>query len=207
MTHSQGAHNMKKYPDLIISGFFLLILAGGPSVLMQAEESAGISGSVESRLQNLEDREEIRALLIEYGRLLDKEDLAGYSKLFAKDGVWEGGIGLARGPEGIEKMLEEVFGRVAPGQYGNSYHIMSDITINTHGDTATSWSRWTWIVEGSEGKPELQRAGHYEDTLVRENGDWKFKHRLTVTELPTEQNDTETKIWRKDYRDDEDSSD
>lgn len=156
--------------------------------------------SMEERFQRLEDRETIEELLIIYGQLLDKEDLAGYSSLFARDGVWEGGIGSATGPKEIHEMLETVFGRTTSGQYGASYHLMSDIIIDVDGDTATSWSRWTWIVESADGKPVPQRSGHYEDTLVREDGVWKFKHRLTVTELPTPEKDTEAAIWRKDHR-------
>jgi hypothetical protein len=163
-------------------------------------ETADESHAIEQRLQRIEDREAIEELLITYGQFLDKQDLVGYSNLFATDGVWEGGIGSAKGPQEILAMLQAVFGRTTRGQYENSYHIMSDIIIDVDGDTASSWSRWTWIVEAEDGKPVPQRSGHYEDTLVRENGEWKFQHRLTVTELPTAEKDTEAAIWRKDHR-------
>jgi len=184
-----------------ISGVLFLsaVILAGPG-----ERSANANDSsmtpVDSRLKNLEDREAIRELLIEYGRDLDKEDLRGYSRLFAKDGVWEGGIGKATGPEQIYKMLKKVFSRVSPGKYGNSFHIMTSMAIQVHGDTAESWSRWTWLVQGSEGKPVALRSGHYEDILVREQGQWRFKHRLTVTELPTAKQDSESAVWRTDYR-------
>jgi hypothetical protein len=163
-------------------------------------QTAGESHSIEQRLRRIEDREAIDKLLITYGRYLDKEDLVGYSNLFAADGVWEGGIGSAKGPQEIQAMLRTALGRTTPGQYGASYHIMSDISIDVDGNTASSWSRWTWIVEAEDGKPVPQRSGHYEDTLVRENGQWKFQYRLTVTELPTAAKDTEAAIWRKDHR-------
>jgi hypothetical protein len=163
-------------------------------------QTANASLSLEQQLRRIQDRETIEELLITYGRFLDKQDLVGYSNLFAKDGVWEGGIGSAKGPKEIREMLEAVFGRTARGQYDNSYHIMSDIIIDVDGDTATSWSRWTWIVEGEDGKPVPQRSGHYEDKMVRESGEWKFQHRLTVTELPTAAKDTEASIFRKDHR-------
>jgi hypothetical protein len=163
-------------------------------------QTANASLSLEQQLRRIQDRETIEELLITYGRFLDKQDLVGYSNLFAKDGVWEGGIGSAKGPKEIREMLEAVFGRTARGQYDNSYHIMSDIIIDVDGDAATSWSRWTWIVEGEDGKPVPQRSGHYEDKMVRESGEWKFQHRLTVTELPTAAKDTEASIFRKDHR-------
>ena len=42
---------------------------------------------------------------------------------------------------------------------------------------------WTWVVVGADGKPRAERAGHYEDTLVREDGQWKFKSRQAFTEI------------------------
>jgi len=191
---------VKKYSafaSLVLTAFLLL---GAASPALAGSDNSG-NVTVQKRLKNLEDREAIRELLIEYGRFLDSENLVGYSRLFASDGVWEGGIGSAQGPDNIYKMLKEVFSRVTPGQYGDSYHIMSSISIEVDGDTANSWSRWTWVVEGENGKPVMQRSGHYEDKLVRENGQWKFKYRLTVTELPSASNDAESRIWRKDYRD------
>ena len=163
-------------------------------------QSSAATDSIAKRFQRIEDREAIEELLITYARFLDKEDLVGYSNLFATDGVWEGGIGSAKGPAEILAMLQAVFARTTRGQYGNSYHIMSDIIIDVDGDTASSWSRWTWMVEGENGNPVPQRSGHYEDTLVRENGEWKFKYRLTVTELPTAEKDKDAAIWRKDHR-------
>jgi hypothetical protein len=183
----------------ILATMFPVLLMLNASALAQAAAATG-DPSMKARLQRLEDRDAIQDLLVTYGQLLDKQDLAAYSKLVAADGVWEGGIGSAKGPAGIQQMLERVYGRVEPGRYGNSYHIMSDFIIRPQGDTATSWSRWTWIVEGEAGKPIVQRSGHYEDRLVREGGQWRFKHRLTVTELPTEQKDSEARIFRRDHR-------
>jgi uncharacterized protein (TIGR02246 family) len=156
--------------------------------------------AVKAWMQKMDDRAAIHDLIVTYGRLLDAKDLAGYSKLFAADGVWEGGIGSAKGPKEIQQMLERVYSRVEPGQYGSSYHVMSDFLIEPNGDTATSWSRWTWIVEGESGKPEISRSGHYQDTLVRENGKWRFKRRLTVTEMPTPNKDSDARIFRRDHR-------
>jgi ketosteroid isomerase-like protein len=172
----------------------------GPSGPVWADTRSDDRFAVEERLQRMEDRAAIHDLLITYGRLLDALDLEGYSKLFAKDGIWEGNIGSAKGPDGIYEMLDTVFSRIEPGQYDGSYHLMSDFTITVDGDTASAWSRWAWIVEGKEGTPVIQRSGHYQDVLVRENGKWKFQHRLTVTELPTAARDSESRIFRRDYR-------
>jgi hypothetical protein len=96
-------------------------------------------GSVEDRLQRLEDREAIRSLLIDYGRALDKRDFTAYGKLFARNGTWKGGMGSATGPEEIGKMVEAGFGRMKPEQYTDSNHVMTSMDIELDGDTATAW--------------------------------------------------------------------
>jgi hypothetical protein len=179
----------------------LLLLAGCAGCSPAGPDVSGSVADLEKRVGEMEDRQEIVDLLVRYGHLLDEKNLVGYSNLFADDGVWEGGIGTATGPGGIQQMLETVFSRVEPGQYGADYHIMSGFEIEVRGNEATSWSRWTWIIEGSEGKPVAQRSGHYEDKLIRQDGEWKFKYRLTVTELPTEKKDSESEIFRKDHQD------
>jgi hypothetical protein len=137
----------------------------------------------EARLQRLEDVQAIHTLLVRYGRTLDKRDFEAYGALFAQDGSWKGGMGTATGPGAIAKMVAAGFDRMDPALYQNSYHAMTSFDVEVDGDTATAWSRWTWVVVGDSGKPQTERAGHYEDTLVRERGEWKFKSRQAFTEI------------------------
>jgi len=141
-------------------------------------------GSLERRVQRLEDVEEIRTLLIEYGRTLDKRDFAGYSKLFAKDGEWAGGFGSTKGPAAIQAFMEKNIPENPASKPGSTYHLMSNFVIEPHGDTATAWSRWTFIVTSADNKPSFMYAGHYEDSLVRENGKWRFKRRVAYNDIP-----------------------
>jgi hypothetical protein len=182
------------------SAAILATLMMSLAAMAPATAADAVDATLKAQMQRLLDREAIENLLVKYARLLDEQDLVGYSKLFAADGVWEGGIGSAKGPAEIQGMLERVYGRVEPGRFGSSYHLMSDFVIDVNGDAATSWSRWTWVVEGAEGTPIIQRSGHYQDKLVRAGGQWLFKHRLTVTELPTPQKDKEARIFRRDHR-------
>ena len=119
---------------------------------------------------------------IDYGRALDKRDFVAYGRLFAKAGTWKGGMGSATTPQGIQKMVEDGFGKMSPDLYENSNHVMTSMDIEVHGDTATSWSRWLWVVKGADGKPRTERGGHYEDVLIRENGLWRFKIRQAFNE-------------------------
>ena len=144
------------------------------------------NASLATRIQKLEDVEEIRLLLTDYGRFLDARDLVAYSKLFAKDGEWVGGFGSAKGPEGILAFMQKNLG-TAPNR-ANNYHILSNFEIEVgsgaQGDTAAAWSRWAFIVPAADGKPSLAQGGRYQDKLVRENGHWKFLRREAFNDLP-----------------------
>lgn len=138
--------------------------------------------SLAQRLQRLEDIEEIRTLLLDYGRFLDARDLTAYSKLFARDGEWVGGFGSARGPEGILAFMQKNLG-TGPNR-NNSFHILSNFQIEVKGDSATAWSRWTFVTPAPDGRPAISQSGRYDDVLVREDGRWKFKRRVASNDIP-----------------------
>ncbi len=140
--------------------------------------------SLEARIQRLEDTQEIRDLLTSYGRLLDAHDLAGYSQLFAKKGEWVGGFGSARGPAAIQALMEKNLGATAKGIPGSTYHLLTNFMIKVNGDTATAWSRWSFTVTGANKNPSILYGGHYDDTLIREDGHWKFLRRVAVNDIP-----------------------
>jgi hypothetical protein len=139
--------------------------------------------NAEARLRKVEDVQAIEALLVRYGRELDERDYEAYGALFAQDGSWKGGMGSGVGPDAIGKMVAAGFEKMSPSLYEKSFHSMTSFDVEVQGDTATAWSRWTWIVVGADGRPQPERAGHYEDTLVRERGEWKFKSRQAFTEI------------------------
>jgi uncharacterized protein (TIGR02246 family) len=155
---------------------------GTPAPAVQATRTAPAEASAAARLQRLDDMEEIRTLLLDYGRFLDARDLAAYSRLFAKDGEWVGGFGSVRGPEEILAFMQKNIG-TGPNR-GNTYHILSNFEITVDRDTATAWSRWTFLTPAADGKPVISQAGRYDDVLVREGGRWKFKRRVASNDIP-----------------------
>jgi len=174
---SGGNMNIKQGLVVAVSTLVLYI---GVDRLAHTDEG---TAALETRLQRMEDKEAIHALLVAYGRALDQRDFTAYGALFAKDGTWKGGMGSATSPGPIAKMVEAGFGRMSPSLYENSNHVMTSFEIAVDGDAATAWSRWMWVVVGANGKPQTERAGHYEDLLVREDGSWKFKSRQAFTEI------------------------
>lgn len=172
---------MRRY---VVAGVALLLVGGG-GVQTHAQEKAHTAKklTVEQRLRLMEDKEEIRELLVAYGRDFDKRDFTAYANLFAKDGVWIGGAEGSRAYTGPDAIREFVIKTFPPSSFPGSFHIMSSPDIHIDGEgTATAWSRWTYVVIGLHGEPAPFAAGHYEDTLVREDGVWKFKKRQVLAE-------------------------
>jgi uncharacterized protein (TIGR02246 family) len=170
---------MKVQHSILIAG----AIVGLSFVFSDFAHRAEGADTVEARLRKLEDIDAIHALLVDYGRALDKRDFQAYGALFAQDGSWKGGMGSATGPDEIGKMVAAGFERMQPSLYTSSNHVMTSFDVDVDGDTATAWSRWTWVVVGADGKPQAERAGHYEDTLIRERDEWKFKSRQAFTEI------------------------
>ena len=148
-------------------------------------ESRANGSSLEARVQKVEDENAIRELLIEYGRRLDAHDLEGYSQLFARDGEWIGGFGSAKGPAGILALMQKSMGTAA-GDPKNvrGFHLLTAAIVTTDGDHATAVSKLVFFAKSADNKPVPALGGHYDDTLVRENGHWKFQRRVVMLDIP-----------------------
>jgi uncharacterized protein (TIGR02246 family) len=156
---------------LLLASFLVMLIALAAAAQSRTDQSASIS----ERLKRFEDKAEIESLLLDYGRHLDNRDFAAYSRLFARDGEWVGGFGSVSGPANIQAFMEKSIG-TGPNK-GKNYHLLSNFVVNVAGDTATAWSRWAFVVPGERGAV-ISQAGRYDDTLVREDGKWKFKRRV-----------------------------
>jgi hypothetical protein len=143
--------------------------------------------TVEARLQRLEDREAIRQLLMDYGRFLDQRDFAAFSQLFAeKDGEWIGGLGKAKGQQAIFKLMEDTIGRDTKKTGASNYHVFTNESIHVDGNRAKAVTKWMFVVQAKTGRPQPLYLGHYEDTMVRENGRWKFLKRVVYGDIPAD---------------------
>ncbi|MDR2214865.1 MAG: nuclear transport factor 2 family protein [Nevskiaceae bacterium] len=132
---------------------------------------------LEYRVQHNEDVKAIENLLVEYGRTLDQRDFAAYSRLFAKQGEWEGAQGIFKGPATIQTEMEKIFARARDIPKGNNFHVMSNFIIDVKGDRATADSMFVFhVLQG--GKPVPNTAGRYRDILIREDGQWRFLRRV-----------------------------
>lgn len=170
---------MARMPAIAI-GFCAAVLL--TPVLVRAQRGGSTDNrALAARIQRIEDTQDIERLLLNYGRHLDARDFTAYSLLFAKDGVWSGGMGTIQGPPAIQAFMEKAI----PGPNAvHNYHVLSNFMIDVNGDTATAWSRWMFIVPGPNNTAVAAQSGRYDDTLVREDGRWKFKRRVASNDIP-----------------------
>jgi uncharacterized protein (TIGR02246 family) len=162
----------------VIATLAVLTLGAATSLANAQAKTAG-NDALAARLQHFEDKEEIAALLLDYGRHLDDRNFTGYASLFAKDGQWVGGFGTIAAAD-IKAFMEKAMGTQNTAK---NYHLLSNFVITVNGDSATAWSRWAFVVPGERGAA-ISQAGRYDDTLVRENGRWKFKKRVASNDTP-----------------------
>jgi hypothetical protein len=145
--------------------------------------AAGDSDAVSARLHRIEDQLAIERLLMQYGAALDSRDFTAYSQLFAANGSWSGGFGTFKGPAAIKSAMEKAFSAAGAPPAAGSFHVLTNPLIEVQGDRATALSRWTFFTTVA-GKPTPTLAGRYEDTLIRENGSWRFLSRIASGGAP-----------------------
>jgi uncharacterized protein (TIGR02246 family) len=140
--------------------------------------------SLEARVRRLEDREAIHALFMRYRECLDEKDFSGYAALFATDGEFVAAGGTASGREEIERLVDGMRGSLLTAVAGDDLHIVVNPDISVEGDRATARSTWIYVVRGADGEPSLCKVGHYDDELVREDGEWRFARRFAPMDMP-----------------------
>ncbi len=141
--------------------------------------------ALEERVARLEGVEGVWRLFQEYRRLLDLRDFAAYSRLFTDDGEWVGDLGSAKGPAEIEALLVRTL-EVYEDDRTRTYHLVANpvVDVDPDGGRATATSMWCFLTRGAEDRPVLEMVGHYVDSLVRENGTWKFQRRVAYRDMP-----------------------
>jgi SnoaL-like domain len=166
-----------------ITLLFLAILPAG-CISVSTHSDVNVA-SLLQRVQQLEDQEQIRTVLVQYGEYLDARNYAAYASLFARDGVWTGGFGSATGPREIQEMLEKNLSKAEPGFINkSSFHLMTTMVVEVTGNTATARSRYLFFTATADNKPGPNLAGRYVDEFVREDGKWKIKRRTTHGVVP-----------------------
>ena len=155
----------------------------GAAFVPQPAQAADLE-SIAARVQVLEDREAIRALILAYGQAHDHRDYRTFANLFASQGEWVGGLGSAKGPQAIFELMDKTIGHDPKPNGSGTYHVMTNDQIVIDGDRASATTKWIYITPGADNAPRLVFLGHYDDQFIRENGAWKFLRREAPADIP-----------------------
>ena len=151
------------------SVLFLFLLA---PVVVQ-----GASPGTAARLAGLEDREAIRLVLRDYGRLLDERRFDEFGQLFADNGEYVAGPPM-RGPKAIAEGLRRTFAGNSLGLAEPNFHVLFNERITLAGAKAVSTSQSFFVAPGVDGAPRVVLMASYEDELVKTAAGWRFAKRV-----------------------------
>jgi uncharacterized protein (TIGR02246 family) len=123
----------------------------------------------------LEEKEAIREVMSAYCFYVDNGDFGKFADLFTADGLFETGpLGKLRGRKAIHDFIAAHVPRAGEGPARK--HCTMNHLIRVNGDEAHADS-YVVVLRESENGIIASLAGRYEDQLVRENGEWRFKVR------------------------------
>lgn len=136
-----------------------------------------------------EDRAEIINLQGRYLFALDFDDAETYASTFAPDGVINWARGEIKGRDAIyEFMASDVYNPTRGAEQGKwpaaSRHFVTNQVIKVEGDTATAVTYWFQATNPDADRRTMVLGlfGHYEDKLVKIDGQWYFKYRKIYNE-------------------------
>ena len=156
----------------VVVGAFAVRAAGNDDVAALA-----------ARVRVLEDREDIRALILAYGWAHDHRDYKTFASLFATNGEWIGGFGSAKGPDAIFALMDKNIGHHPLPEGSGTFHVLTNDQIEIDGDRASATTKWLYITAGDDNAPKPTYLGHYDDQFIRENGEWKFLRRQSFSDI------------------------
>jgi hypothetical protein len=137
-----------------------------------------------AQVQALQSREEIRVVMNDYGRLLDKRDFDGFAGLWASQAEYVSGGTVTRGPQAIADSLRDIIGRNPLGFGTPNFHVFFNQSIDVQGERATAVSRSEFVVPGQSNRPEAVILASYDDLFIKQNGRWKFLRRVVHGDIP-----------------------
>ena len=81
-------------------------------------------------------------------------------------------------------MLEQTLDDNPPAPGPTLFHLNTDPAIELHGDRATAALFWAHVRRDGVDAPEIPTLGYYNDTLVKEDGRWRFQRREVTRLIP-----------------------
>ena len=131
--------------------------------------------AIEAQLRTLQDLEDIKTLRHRYAygaNIIDGKsgDLGAFAALFAKDGIFDVGMGVAKGPSEIEQMMKAL-----TTQWKCAMHFMLNPLIELAGDRASGNFTGLFAFVSAENPRPIWLCNIYSDTYVRTAEGWRFQ--------------------------------
>lgn len=125
----------------------------------------------------LEEKEAIRDVMSAYCFYVDNGEFEKFTNLFTVDGIFEAGpLGKLQGREAIRNFITAAVPRGGEGPARK--HCTLNHLIRVSGTEAQADSYIIVLRESDSGGSIMASlAGRYEDLLVKETGEWRFKVR------------------------------
>jgi ketosteroid isomerase-like protein len=123
----------------------------------------------------LEEKEAIRDLMSAYCFYVDNGEFEKFAALFTADAILEAGpLGKLQGRKAIHQFIASSVPRQGEGPARK--HCTLNHLIRVNGAEAQADS-YIIVLRESDSGIMASLAGRYEDVLVKESGEWRFKVR------------------------------
>jgi hypothetical protein len=125
-------------------------------------------------LETLRAEREIQRALVTIARAMDDQDWQAFGNVLLPDATADLGQGLLTGRESIVRFIRGFLDACGPTQ-----HLLGNVLIDVHGDTATSRAYVSDMHKGAGEKSHLtfSTLGDYHDQWRRVDGAWRLAHR------------------------------
>ncbi len=121
-----------------------------------------------------DDQVAIQALAARYNHAVDSGDGTAFADAFTEDGVLDAAGRLVEGRAALEQFAKEFAQRMRSPR-----HIATNLVIEGDGERATLRAYLQmFALEGDPGHQQIAASGKYADTLVKEDGRWRFERRV-----------------------------
>lgn len=139
-----------------------------------------MAASVEERLDLIESREEIEAVMAEYLYLADRDPDAGkIAALFTAEAIWEprGNFALEQAPTHGQAAIRELFAGLG-GTMSFGAHFITNSVIEIEPGATRAHGRWHTLELLTKENPtvEIFQVAWYENDFERVDRRWRISH-------------------------------
>ncbi|MCW2530059.1 MAG: nuclear transport factor 2 family protein [Pseudonocardiales bacterium] len=129
---------------------------------------------LETRVANLEAKEEVRAFIATYCAACDKmTETEALADLFWDNAVLRNPAGTHDGRQAIFNYYNGFFN--GEGKFSR-HHVLNQVITILEPDVARHEAYFV-AIQGRDGESKIV-YGHYDDVVVRDNGEWRFRDKV-----------------------------